>query len=312
MPNSQLFYTAVGLGKETAWGTPASRTVWLPCDQPRFQPKALRHILDTGFRGLPALEFDLIPGPGEGTFSFNGNFFLDSSPNLLMAMFGQDTVTGAADPYTHAITLASVPPSYSLEWQQNVQPYLFAGARLSQLVLNFNGRDGALTYSAQGMSKLGQATAPSSPTFGTQQALAGWHGSITVAGGSPASLLEGSITFSRQLKPIHALNTTQDVAALYAAGLQVTARLTFDYTQTTEWAYYGSAQTTMNAVVITFTQVASSQVLTITMTKAAWRQVDIDQQDFTYTAVAQINGIWNATDGGPAAVTVMNSRATAY
>src|SRR5581483_1904497 len=114
----------------------------------------------------------------------------------LMMLLGQDTVTGTG-PYVHTVKTAASPPSYTLEWQNNTQTYLFPGARVSQLTLNFSARDGALTYTVQGQSKLGVTGTPTTSTFTTTTAVAGWQGSVTVGGSAPASLLEGSLTFQR-------------------------------------------------------------------------------------------------------------------
>lgn len=310
MGNSQLFYTVLGLVKEASWGAGGTPSKWLPITDPKFQPQNLRHSIDQGFRGEPSAEYDLIAGPGEGSFSFGGPVFVDSTPYLLDAIMGTPSVGGTVSPYTHTFKVGATPHSYLLEWQQNVQSYQFEGARLSQMVINFSAKDGTLTYTCQGMSKLGTEVVATAASFSAINAMPGWKGTVTVAGGAPASLLEGSITLERPLSPLHALNNTQDIAALYPGSLKATARLTFDFTGTTEYDYYAAAAATLNALVLSFVQTTNSAELIFTFTKAGWRLVDLEPRDNLYSAVGQVNGVRNATDAGPLAITIKNTVAT--
>src|SRR5258708_7166408 len=201
MPNSQLLYTQVMGARETSWGTGVARTISWPSDTPNFQPTGYRHIVDTGYRDQPSMEFDLIPGPGEGGVGWNGNVYVDSIGHLLMALFGgTDAVTGAG-PYSHAIPASKTPPSYTVEWGENTQPYLYTGARFSNLTVNFSARDGALTYSVQGVSKLGTTVSQTAFVSTAVTSMAGWQSQILVGGSAVAAvLMEGSMTFTRPMK----------------------------------------------------------------------------------------------------------------
>ena len=71
MANPQVFNTLVASKKEATYGaTPSSTIIYHWVTEPNFQPRALRHIADEGFRGVAGQMFDLIPGPGEGTVGF--------------------------------------------------------------------------------------------------------------------------------------------------------------------------------------------------------------------------------------------------
>jgi len=341
MPTPQVFTTLVQGIKESAYGTATtpttSSTSWIPhyVDNPSFQPRALRHILDEGFRGVAGQDFDLIPGPGNGTVAFNGDVYLDAFPHILQNMMGTDTTSGST---IHTLTAATNPPSYSYWWSQGVQSYTFPGTRLSSIRLSFNSADGAMTYSAQGTSKLGVAsgsaganqayTLGASATLSTPsaiypatpvQGLAGWQGAMTIAGNAMgsagyASVMEGEITFTRQLTPIHSLTGTQDISVIYAGPLQVQARLTMDWYDASIYNYFALGTSGVgantNTVVLTFTQ--GALVMAITITKAAWRQVDIERSGAIYTQVGNVTGLYSSTDSGPCKVAITNSVSTAY
>jgi hypothetical protein len=308
--NPAEFQTVVLLGKETTWGQAATTfDTAIPITQPRFQPQGLRHVLDEGFRGQPSVDYDLIPGPGEGTFSFGGNVYLDSIGVLLNLLLGTDTVAGEG-PYTHTLKAAPTPASVTVQWQQATQSYNFPGARLSDLTLTWRNTDGALTFQAQGMSKLGQTVStPATPSWSALSAVAGWQSAVTVTGVAlAATLMEGEIHLSRQLQPLHGSANTQDLQALWPLGLKCEARLTFAFETTEAYNYFTGAQ--KNAVVVTFTQGSFS--LQISMASAAWRLVEIEENDGIYQAVAQLTGTHNTTDAGVASAVLTNSRSTAY
>lgn len=319
MANPQTFYTAIGTAKETVFKTPVTPSRWHPAEIPRIVPHAYRHVLDEGLRGVASQDFDLLPGPGNSDFNWSGNVYADSTPFFLSLLMGSDAIAGVG-PYTHTMALGAAPPSMTLEWQQNVQTYQMAGSRPAELNLNFNGRDGALTYGIQGQGALGTAISPTTKAFTVESAIsaiAGWQGAITIAGGAPSGvLMEGAIVFQRPLKLIwgftNSAGGSQDVQASYALALRVSGRLTFDFTAVTEYAYANTlAAITKNAVVITLRR-SASEIIAITLSKAAWRMATIDAQDNTYTVVAEFNGIYNATDVGPCAIVVTNGVSAAY
>lgn len=320
MANPQTFYTAIGTAKEVTALTPVTPAYWHPAETPRIVPHAYRHILDEGLRGVPAQDFDLLPGPGNSDFSWSAPFYADSSAFFFALMMGLDTAP-AATPTVHTMSLAAAPPTFTLEAQNNVKTYQMKGCRPSELALSFNARDGALNYNIQGQGALGTVLgSPTTKAFTAESAIsavAGWQGSLTIAGAAASAVvMEGTIQFQRPIKLVWGLSNasggSQDIAATYPLALRVTGRLTFDYTASTEYDYANTlAQITKNAVVLTFRRNAN-EIIAITLTKAAWRTVTLDQQDNTYTAVAEFNGIYNATDVGPCGVVITNSKVGIY
>ncbi len=317
MANPQVFNTLGASTKEATYGaTPSSTIIYHWVTEPNFQPRALRHIADEGFRGVAGQMFDLIPGPGEGTVGFGGMVYMDAFPHILQNVFGTDSY-----PTSHRLTAAATPPSYEYSFGNMVQSYKFQGTRLSNIRMSFNAADGALTYSAQGTSKLGvtagtagavypTATYPSTPV----QATAGWQGTLelddVVAGTASASVLEGELTFSRQLTPIHSLSGVQDLSQLYAGPLQVEGRLTLDWYSDAIYNRFTGGDSgpgaTKGKVVITFVSrdsAGTTSTMLISIQKAAFRQVDIERSGAIYTQVANVTGLYNSADLGPCSVT---------
>jgi len=307
--NPHLYYTAVGIAKEAAWGTAVPRTAFIPILEPRFNPRNIAHVLEEGYRGQAAMDYDLIGGVGQGEWGWTGALYVDTFPHLLLNLMGKVTKSGAG-PYQHLFQ-AGTPPSHTIEWGQDVQPYVLAGARASRLALNFNGRDGTLRYTIQGQSKLG-ATCVLTPAAWTELAgLAGWQGNVTVGGAQPAVMTEAELVFERQIKLSRGLANTQDPGNMWQGPLRLSGRLTFEFTAKTEYEYAASNTPAKNAVVMTFSRAANEQIV-LTMTKCGWRQSEIGTDEIIYTAVANINALQNTTDAGPCQVEVSNQIATAY
>lgn len=243
----QVLYTIISGIKETTYGViPSTGTsTFHPVMQPNFQPRALRHILDEGLRGTSASAFDLLPGPGEGTVGFGGTFHLDTTPHLLQSLIGPDVYTtsgtGATAYYQHVFLppTSGLPSSHTYQYQNDVATFNFPGTRIQTLRLTFNSADGALQYTAQGMSKLATKAVPGAVTpsgkqtaaFTLNQAMTGWQGAVQIDGASfSMPITEGELTLTRQLTPAHSLTGTQDVFAIYPGPLQMELRLTMDYT----------------------------------------------------------------------------------
>lgn len=235
----QVLYTIIAGIKEATYGTiPTTGTAaFHPVMQPNFQPRALRHILDEGLRGTSASAFDLLPGPGEGTVGFGGSFHLDTTPHLLQSLVGPDTY--ASTTHVFMPPASGLPSSYTYQYQNDVATFNFPGTRIQTLRLTFNSADGALQYTAQGMSKLATKAVPGSVTFSGKQtaaytlnqAMTGWQGAILIDGTTfSMPITEGELTLTRQLTPAHSLTGTQDVFAIYPGPLQMELRLTMDYT----------------------------------------------------------------------------------
>ncbi len=359
----QVLYTIIAGIKEATYGViPTTGTpAFHPVMQPNFQPRALRHILDEGLRGTSASAFDLLPGPGEGTIGFGGTFHLDTTPHLFQSLVGPDMkYSGAAwvanDSATHTFLppTSGLPSSYTYQYQNDAATFNFPGTRIQSMRLSFNSADGALQYTAQGMSKLATKAVPGSLTFSGKQtaayslnqAMTGWQGAIQVDGGNfSMPITEGELTLTRQLTPAHSLNGTQDVFAIYPGPLQMELRLTMDYTSQQANDYFagdfgetavasasvagwggqpaGFAYGATNLpITITFTQnpaagvgsgpVAVEQSMAISMTRAAWRNVETTMNGALYTQTATIVALNTAADRGPGRITIKNGSVVSY
>jgi hypothetical protein len=88
---------AVGMAKETVWGTPISPpTMMFSTDKPMFDEKQTP-VYDRGLRGIRSALQGMVFAEGHTEVDMpNMPWYGDDSGNLLMAMMGADAITGAA------------------------------------------------------------------------------------------------------------------------------------------------------------------------------------------------------------------------
>src|SRR5712692_3627586 len=99
------------LAKEPSWGTLTVPTVSIPVEPPKNK-EYIGSIYDIAFRAIAAKHFAWYPGERRADIETPTYFWPDASGHFLMGLMGTDTVTGT-NPYTHAFTLATTPPSYT-------------------------------------------------------------------------------------------------------------------------------------------------------------------------------------------------------
>ncbi len=300
----QTILSHLGLAKEVTWGTAVAAAKWLPIKD--FKPvDEIKYPLDQGKRGIAALDFGAYQGTRLGNLDYGGDFFPDVPPYFLLGVLGKDTVTGVG-PYTHAFQLDPAPPSFSISDYYGVERQ-WAGARVSELGLKFATDTGMLEYGVKMLSKASAIVTTTTPTIGTTAPFLGWQAAFSVAGtGVVGRLLAYEVTFKRILKEIFGANNSQDPSAIYVGGLEVTGKLTVDMPDDNELLHYLNNDQPAIQVVLT----SGTNTITILMTKCAFEKATIDRGQEFVRLDAQIRGLYNTTDAGPAKVTVVNSVAT--
>jgi hypothetical protein len=301
------YNSRAGFAKETTWGTAvAAPTGFIPFKTLKSEDD-IKRIVDSGIRGNLTKDFASYAGIANAKFDIEGLVYPDLFGNFLLALFGQDAVTGTG-PYTHSFTLSNnQPPSYTLFDYDGVNERYYAGAVLEQLDLKFT-TEGDLTKSAKFVSKASaQSGTPHSPTYTSVAPLLGWNTSITIAGSGNTRLIGGDLSFKRPCKFTYGANNSQAPTKVNVGTLEVTGKLDFEIDDYTELNYY--LQTTQPTVVITFT--SGTNTLTVQMTKCDFEKVaGIDRSQEMARVSANIRALYNTTDAGPAKVTLVNGVAT--
>ncbi|WP_407310516.1 phage tail tube protein [Desulfosporosinus sp. SB140] len=301
------YNSRAGLAKETTWGTAITApTTWIPFKTLKSEDD-IKRVIDDGIRGNLSKDFASYAGVASAKYDLDGMVYPDVFGNLLLAILGQDSVSGTS-PYTHAFTLAATqPPSYTLTDYDGVNERQFAGSILQQLDLKFT-TEGELSKSTKWVSKLSTlAGSIHTPTYGTVQPIVGYQAALTIAGAGNTRLIGGDLSLKRDVKFTFGANNSQSPTKVNVGKLEVTGKLDFEIDDYTELQYYLNA--TQPIVVLTFT--SGANILTIQMSKCDFEKIaGIDRSQEMARVSASIRGIYNTTDAGPIKISLVNSVAS--
>ena len=294
--------TWAGLGKETAWGTAVNPTYYVPFKDVKPED-VIGYVTDNGIRGAMAHDYNVLAGPSHGTFDISGEAFPDSLGLLLLAIMGQDTVTGTS-PYTHSFALArtSQPPSLTASYYDGPYERQWSGQVLEEVSLKW-AANAALEYSAKSQGNPSATTTTGTPSPTSAVPFMSWAFTATLGGTSRLNVVGFDLSLKRKLYVQHAANNTQKPTAVIALPLEVTGKVTFDKMDDTELADF--LNNSQPSLVFTGTQAATGYGITIQMSKCAFSKGSVTGKDVVQLDI-DYKGIDNTTDGGPSLIKLIN------
>jgi len=166
---------AVGIGKETTWGTVVAPSYWLPLTDISYRNK-IEAVVKEGMRARIEATYghDVSKQWSEGTIE--GNVYSEGFGLMLLGTLGTVSTAlnsdGSGLVYDHTFTVSNTNTHQSLTIgvdDTEIGDKSFAGATLNSLELQME-RDNYIKYSADFMGKT-SATATLTPSFGTEYLL---------------------------------------------------------------------------------------------------------------------------------------------
>jgi len=312
----QTALSTLGGAKETTYGTPVAAAFWLPHRNPSIADD-YTVLRDEGFRGSPAGPFGAYQGVVTSHVEFEGDFYAVDTPHLLMGILGSDSVTGAADPYTHTLKLtAAQPPSYT--YTDEVADTVFRqypGQMVYDLELRFTPEEG-LTYAAKLMGLRSQTTSAPTPSYDAAPFYLGWQAAVSLGGSANAKLTGASVHLTREAAPVFGAQNLQSPSLIFLGPLRVSGSCSFYWDDDTELLRY--LNNTQGAFVFTFDRgVTPARQLVLTMTQAAFEKGAVNRGKIFVETDVDFEAIANATDGSaavlsPVQVVAKNGRSAAY
>jgi hypothetical protein len=232
----------LGIAKEATKGTVVAPTDFIPVAKDNLKPVDLVDPLyDTGLRGSNVVNYNYIQGRSRSTFDFGGAVFADTIGYSIAGLLGSVATTGASAPYTHTISLENSltsdvdvqPLSYTLTDFYAVDVRSYPGCQFSDFSLKFNA-DGMLEYDAKTTGWASTTVADPTPTFSTVLPTPVWRGTVSIAGASVATAMEGNIDMTRAATPIYGISNTQNPYQIFLGPLEVTGSIKFVMDNDTE------------------------------------------------------------------------------
>ena len=308
--------TQVGIVKETAWGTAVGTpTDYLPVTNLKVDDK-VTYLDDNAWRGAPVDVFNKLPGAGSSDVSWDGPVFPDTIGYLLGGLFGTDTKTGSAAPYTHKFTLNNTgqPASYTLTDAVNGSVRQASGVMFSEVGFKLDP-SALFTYSAKGTGKLTTSVARPAASYSAVSASAGWRIVPKLGGVALTEVTSAELTITRALSPIPALGQ-QNATALFAGFMQASGKLTVVLEDDSHLTHYLNGDTM--ALDLSFmVGTADTQVgVDFTASKVLYSAYEKDRSKDYLEAQIDFTCLANTVDAtgyGPLSVTVTNAvSATPY
>lgn len=296
----------LGIAKEVTKGTVVAPTDFIPVAKDNLKPVDLVDPLyDTGLRGSNVVNYNYIQGRTRSTFDFGGAVFADTIGYSIAGLLGSVATTGASAPYTHTISLENSltsdvdvqPLSYTLTDFYAVDVRSYPGCQFSDFSLKFNA-DGMLEYDAKTTGWASTTVSDPTPTFSTVLPTPVWRGTVSIAGASVATAMEGNIDMTRAATPIYGISNTQNPYQIFLGPLEVTGSIKFVMDNDSELLRF--LNNSQPAIVLdwAYGSGATQVQISATITKGAYTAAVIERGDDFVSVTIELNGQANTTDAG--------------
>lgn len=324
-PGSQQW---LGLAKEVTYGTPvAAPTMWIPVDSPKWDPN-VTPLVDSALRGMMATDYGQTQGMRHDTLSYKTGIYADTiMPHLMAILGGTDTITGAADPYTHKVslnnaasaTLNGQPPSYTgFLYQLDNKVVQIPGMVISDLKISIKA-NALPTVDATWMGLPGVFITAPVNTPSTVPPMPPFTASITVGGVAATQYSDCSFDIKRAAEAVPVLNGTQSPLAIFAGPLTVSGTLLAIYDGSADadlTRLLANTQPTLSVSI--YQQGDATHPLTLQCSKIAYDSASPSGSSTSYATISSgFKAIANATDAldgklSPIQAKILNAQSTAY
>ncbi len=175
------------------------------------------------------------------TVTLKSPWYNDSTAYFLYHFMGADAVTGATPSYTHALTLADVPGSFTMWREYNVAAYQFPYGVVEKMSLDFTAADKVVEADVTAQSYFGTkvVTNTFTPVFTTLNPMAAWNTAIKINNVASTVVEDLKVDLSQKVTPYFTAGSQDPIAFDFAdrdAKIEFTAR--FD--DTSILAYFDS------------------------------------------------------------------------
>lgn len=230
------------------------------------------------------------------------------------------TVQPVTAPFTNTFSLYNggnfQPPTYTLTDWYAANGRQYPGAVFSGVDFKLSG-DGLLSANATTSAMPSVSLAGAKPTASYTQVkpLSGWQGVAQIGGVATGNVLSADISLKRKLDLLHPVNGVQAPSSIWAAGLQVTGKLSLLVNTTTndELNYY--LANTQPSLDLNWAVGAGATAVQVDwhMNNPAFTVADLDRTKDELLVDVTFTALLNSTDAGasggysPIKVTVKNA-----
>jgi len=303
----------IGLGKETAWGTPVAATDYVP-----FISESLVHEIEQIMENVIWINRHE-PPQYAGLETVKGDIVAEARPGalgyFLRSCFGPPSTSGTG-PYVHVflpasgafLTNCALPP-YTLEIHRDLaSAFQFAGCVVDKLTLEFGVKQKILKLTASVMGKDVALITKTTPSFETAAPWLWDQAAIKIAGVDNANLEDVSLSIENNLEGVALLNQTRKIGSIRFNGHLVgNLNLTFDVPNLDEYNRFKN----QTEVALEVTLTSGTNVLKLESSKTRYTAFPLNiggPGRISVSASAKLK--YDSTLGGLIKVTLTNDKAS--
>ena len=208
---------------------------------------------------------------------------------------------------------AAAKATYSLTVFDTVGTIGYTGAVLSDLQIKIDPK-GACTLSSKWSARPAASQSAMTPAYAPPPPLLGWQWFMTNAGAASTRGLTYDVSIKRSVDVIHSSDGLQAPREIFQGALEVDGAYKAIFENNTDLnLYLNNTQSPASALL---QQPAGGDnvgaALTLLLSKSGWNKGKRDLGSQYVQASFSLSGIYNATDGGAIAATLMNFQTSAY
>lgn len=250
---------AVGIAKETTFGTFVAPTTFLATELPtQIGSPEIDLLLAKGVRSIPDVVYKAQQGAAHAkSLKLKTELEPENCGEILEAAFGTDTISGSG-PYTHTFTMAAkAQPSSQSLWVNNGATQInWSGCMLSKLVFDIKAGQFVTTEADFLGSKYASGTTHS-PSYSALYPFKFDQVTFTVGGSGVTLYKDIKLTIDKMaaIDPLIGGSIYSNV--VYQKGLMLELAATIVVEDTTEWAKFTAGTATSFIIALTSTQQTS-------------------------------------------------------
>ena len=280
-------------------------------------------LIDAGWRGAPAAEFDTVDGVRHGEIDISGDVFPDTFGYFASGMLG-DVVFTSGTPNTHAISALNSGSQQPTTWQltdvylanSSVTTRQYGSCMFSELTTKFTA-EGMLSYDTKALSYASGTVSKPTASFSSVVPLPAFTGIATIGGTVTPLIVDGTVSIKRSVNPIPNLSGSPNPYLVWGGPLTVDGNLA--YIAEDETALNYTLNVTKPSVDLNFSTGSGASLLGVKfhMNKCDHDTTKPDASKDQMMFASTFKGLPNTTDAGASGgysqikVTLSNTKPTA-
>ena len=304
-----------GIAKEVTKGTWLTPTFFLALDT--FTPEdKYTYLPVTGNRGYMVVDYGEVQGVGTADISMGGAVYADAIGWPLAGLLGDLAVTGTVAPYVNTMSVLNSgtgqPTSHSVtHFYDATKSRGYSALQWSEVQIQYTA-PALAKFTAKATSLLSaQETNPATPTYTAVMPFAAWQCVCQIGGTSTIVVTDATVTMTRKVEIVNALNGSQAPAQIFVGPLTVAWKISGLADAADTLLQYALANT-QPSVDLTMTQ-STSAILQVHSTSVALTAApfkndkDVIEIDASGTAIANTTDIGASGGYSPVKITLTNS-----